>query len=195
MKLHAWVDDELDGNLAWITKTPKALEKRDWKLATGVPSADWFPPDVVVDLARNKGSELGDVVPTVIYLQVVSGKLKALLERESGARWEMLPVKLRDKQKRVVDAPYFIANLLDVAPCADLGRSKYVPNKVIPGEVDTFHELVLDPGKVPADRKIFRMKEQPRTILVREDLVRAITAAGCKGVLFPPAEEMGVTFE
>jgi len=191
--LHAWTEDEADPSLAWITKPPKALARQDWKLATGYPSASWVPADLVFDLAKDKGEKLADVIPTAVYLLVVSERLAALLQRESGARWETFPVKLR-RERKVLDAPYVLANLLDIAPCVDLGRSDFEPNAFIPGEVDFFRRLVLDPERVPRDRKIFRMKEQPRTILVREDLIATLRDAGCTGMSFIPAEQIGPDF-
>ncbi len=191
--LFAWSEDEADTSLAWITKPPQALDRQDWKLATGYPSASWFPADVTFEVAKDKGEKLADAIPTAVYLLVLSEKLASLLARESGARWETFPIKLRHNRK-TLDARYVVANLLDVAPCVDLERSDFEPNEVIRGEVDFFRRLVLDPAKVPADRKIFRMKEQPRTILVRDDLVAAIRAAGCTGVTFVPTEQIGPDF-
>lgn len=191
--LFAWSEDDADASLAWITKPPKALDRQDWKLATGYPSASWFPADVTFDLARDKGDVLADAVPTAIYLLVLSEKLVGLLARESAARWETFPIKLRHN-KKVLEPRYVVANLLDVAPCVDLEKSAFERSQVIPAEIDFFDRLVIDPSKVPADRKIFRMKEQPRTILVRDDLALAIRAAGCTGVTFVPAEEVGPGF-
>jgi hypothetical protein len=189
----AWSEDESDASLAWITKPPKELDRQDWKVATGFPSASWFPRDVAFDLARDKGEKLGDAIPTAVYLLVLSEKLASLLTRESGARWETFPIKLRQNRKPI-DARYVVANLLDIAPCVDLEKSAFERNQVIPAEVDFFDRLVLDEAKVPKDRKIFRMKEQPRTILVRDDLVSAIRAAGCTGVTFVPTEQVGPDF-
>jgi len=188
--LFAWTEDEADPSWAWITKVPKPLAQQDWKLATGYPSASWVPASVVIDLAKDKGEKLADAVPTAVYLLVLSEKLCTLLTRESGARWETFAVKLR-RDRKVLDTSYVLANLLDVAPCVDLGKSDYEPNAVIPGEVEFFRRLVLDPGRLPRDRKIFRMKEQPRIILVRDDLVQAIRDAGCTGMTFVPAEQIG----
>jgi len=191
--LFAWSEDDSDASLAWITKPPKALDRQDWKVATGYPSTSWFPADVTFDLARDKGDKLADAIPTAIYLLVLSEKLAGLLARESAARWETFPIKLKHN-KKVLEPRYVVANLLDVSPCVDLEKSAFERSQVIPAEIDFFDRLVIDPSKVPADRKIFRMKEQPRTILVRDDLVAAIRAAGCTGLSFVPAEQIGPGF-
>jgi len=191
--LFAWSEDESDASLAWITKPPKALARQDWKLATGYPSASWVPADLLFDLDRGKGDKLADAIPTAVYLLVLSERLAALLTRDSGARMEKFPVRLR-QGRQTLDAPYVLANLLDVAPCVDLERSDFEPNQVIKGEVDFFRRLVLDEARIPPGRKLFRMQEQPRTILVREDLVGAIRAAGCTGMTFVPVEQVGPDF-
>jgi hypothetical protein len=190
MKFRAWNEADEDPSLAWITKLPKELDRRDWKLATGVPSTGWFPAGVSLDLARNKGGTLADAVPNVFYLQIVSQKLRDLLAAESQARWEFLPVILRDRKRRPVDTSYFIANLLDVLPCVDMTASECELSKVISGEVEYFRRLVLDVAKIPAAARAFRMREQPRTILVREDLARSLEAAGCTGLELPAAEHI-----
>lgn len=67
-------------------------------------------------------------------------------------------------------------------------------NELIKHEIRRFRKLVLDTAKIGPDTKIFRLGENPELVIVREDLARAITQAGCTGVDFKPMEDYGAEF-
>lgn len=86
---------------------------RDFPREAGSPSG------VVFDFAVDGGINPGDSVPNALGLSIVAEKLQGILEASSGARFELLEVRLRNHKKKLLPAPFFIANLLDVIACVD----------------------------------------------------------------------------
>ena len=194
MNFYPWEDDEDDDSLAWIEENPDKLDQQMYKLKDGIPCADWFPPGQIFKLASGRGIRLADSIPNVLALVFASAKLKALLEKDSDARFEFLPIQIRDLKKRIVKAPYHIANLLDIVECVDKKRSDFEMQLIIKDQVDHFRRLVLDERKIPKGKKIFRLAEKTRLIIVREDLMQAIRDSGCTGAAFRNIEDFGALF-
>lgn len=194
MKYHPWTDDRGDDALAWIRDVPPEVLPKDYTLNTGVSARDWFPSGAIFDFAANKGLQPADNLPNNLGFHFVSEKLKQLLETHSGANFEFLPIRLRNHKKKVLPDPYYIANLLDMVACVDRERSDFVADALFKDEIQYFKTLVLDMEKLGPDRKIFRLRERPRLVIIREDLARAITEAGCTGVVFNPIEDFGAEF-
>jgi hypothetical protein len=194
MKYHPWTDNRRDDVLAWIRDVPPEVLPKDYTLNTGVSARDWFPSGAIFDFAVNKGMQLADNIPNTLGFHFVSEKLKQLLETLSGAQFEFLPIRLRNHKKKVLPDAYYIANLLDIVEAVDRERSDFVVDALFKDEIEHFRTLVLDLKKVGPDRKLFRLRERPRLVIIREDLARAILEAGCTGVTFMPMEDYGAQF-
>jgi hypothetical protein len=193
MNYHPWTDDRNEA-YAWITKSPREVEVKDYTLDKGTPARDWFPSEAIFDFAPNKGIKLADSIPNSLGFHFVSEKLKQFLESTSGARFEFLPVRLRNHKKKVLSEVYYLANLLDIVACVDRSRSDFTVDELSKNEIRRFRTLVLDTSKISTDSKIFRLGERRRLLIVREDLARAITEAGCTGARFMAMEDFGAEF-
>lgn len=193
MRYFPWVGDDEDDSFAWITKDSDFLMHcmDSYLLHEGVAVKSWFPTDSVFQLSDDYGVKLTDSIPNTLHLLIVSEKLKAILAEKSGAQIEFLPVHLRNQKGRIVPNPYFIANPLGTVECVDRERSKFRTSAIRPDQVFRFYRLALDPAKIPADAKLFRLKEQTDLIIVRQDLADDILLAGCDGVLFQLMESYG----
>ncbi|XDD44752.1 DUF1629 domain-containing protein (plasmid) [Leptospira sp. WS60.C2] len=194
MNYHPWTDDRSNDSYALVSDVPKELKGKDHTLVKGISVRDWFPSDVVFDFALHKGIKSTDSIPNNLGMHIISEKLRHLLEISSGARFEFLPVRLRDHKKKVLLDTYYLANLLDVVPCVDRARSDFSMNKLIRNEIRRFRKLVLDTNQLKLETRIFRLGERPRLIIVREDLARDIVAAGCTGMQFITMEDFGAEF-
>jgi len=61
--------------------------------------------------------------------------------------------------------------------------------KQIDNTIDFIRHLVFDDSKIPEDIKIFRLKDCPRILVFKEEVVEAIKKAGLTGFVFTPLEE------
>ncbi|MEZ4367989.1 MAG: hypothetical protein R2939_17170 [Kofleriaceae bacterium] len=131
------------------------------------------------------GTEVPDLVRNTLGFYVVSRRLRAVLEAEADAEFEMLPVEVLDRAGVAVPEPRWIANLLGrVVPCADLARSEMTELAMRPGRYTSIKRLYVDAAKVDRGLKIFRLGEAPKLWLVRADLRRALEASGATGMVF-----------
>lgn len=194
MKFHPWTNDDDDDGLAWSEDLPDELDERGWELCEGSACASWFPNRVTFQLAPDAGQRLADSIPNVLALLLASTRLRNLLESESRARIEWLPIRLRDRKRRRVKEDYHLANVLDVVECVDRKRSVFNMQQVIKDQVHHFHRLVLDAAKIPRGQRTFRLAEKKSLVLVREDLARIIQDAGCTGMSFPDLEDYGAEY-
>ncbi|MFE8599039.1 imm11 family protein [Archangium violaceum] len=193
MNYYPWLHDDEDRSLAWITYAPDVLRDhpKEHQLSEGVSVKGWYPADVEMELSDQRGIKLADSVPNIMSLLIVSEKLKALMEERSGAQLEFLPVRLRDQKQRLVQKPYYVMNVLGTVECVDLERSKFRRSHIIPERIFRFFHLILDESKIPPDKKIFRLKEDPSLVIIREDLCEDILRAKVEGVMFLEMDEYG----
>ncbi|WP_157774697.1 imm11 family protein [Melittangium boletus] len=190
------MNDDEDESFAWLDSHRKEeLDGKGYLLNEGVPCKDWFPEGLIFDLSKERGSKLTDSIPNTFALLVVSARLKGLLEKETPqGTIEFLPVRLRTPRKKVLDAPYFIANVLGTVACMDVKKSDFTMGRIIKDQVQHFRRLVLQEEKIPKNAKIFRLAERSRLILIREDLGQTIVDEDCTGMIFQELEDYGSEF-
>lgn len=194
MEYRPWLVDEDDDSLAWIEDAPADLEDEKFKLFEGAPAKGWFPPGLVFDLHKGSGIKLADAIPNTLALLVLSQRLRDALKKELGPRVvEFLPVRVRNQKKKLVPEPYFVANVLDAVACMDARRSQFRMNPVLKNQVQTFMRLAIDERKIPDGKRLFRLEEQMRLVIVRADLAAAISPA-FTGMRFPRMEDYGAEY-
>jgi len=71
--------------------------------------------------------------------------------------------------------------VLGLADCIDLRRSVYTRSAHRPDQFLFLDKLVLDEKRIPKKAVLFRVKEMPRTYVIRADLVERLRAAGVTG--------------
>lgn len=194
MEYRPWLVDEDDDALAWIEDAPDDIDDEIFRLFEGAPARGWFPPGVVFDLHKESGLKLADAIPNTLALLVLSQRLRDALLKELGPRAvEFLPVRVRNQKKKPVPGPYFVANVLDSVACMDARKSQFRMNPVLKDQVQTFMRLALDERKIPEDKRLFRLGEQMRLIIVRADLAAALSPA-FTGMRFPRMEDYGAEY-
>ncbi|CAM3234417.1 hypothetical protein G4177_21685 [Corallococcus sp. ZKHCc1 1396] len=193
MSFRPWLSDDENDAYAWITYAPSALRKepKEYELHKGITVQHWYPVNVTFPLAEDRGLELTDSIPNTLGLIIVSERLKRFLEANAGAHMEFLPARLLDQKDRLVPEPYFILNLLEVVECVDLEKSQYERSAIIPSFIAWFSLLVVDPARIPPEAKLFRLKEKPNLILIREDLAQVLVNEDYTGMMFLDLEEYG----
>ena len=195
MEYYPWLKDDEDDAFAWIDVTPKSLMDKEYRLKIGAPAKDWFPTDTTYELCKDRGVKLTDSIPNNLRLLFVSERLKTLLEKEAASTAiEFLPVRLKNQRKQFVDKPYYIANVLDCVSCMEREKSDFVMDSLVKDQVFRFRRLVLDEGRLPEDKKLFRLGEKKDLFIIREDLAQAILNADMNGMMFIPMEDYGADF-
>jgi hypothetical protein len=194
MDYRPWLANEDDDSLAWIEDAPDEIDEDTFRLFEGAPAKGWFPSGVVFDLEKDSGIKIADAIPNTLSLLILSQPLRDALLRELGPRAiEFLPVRLRNQKKKLVPGPYHVANVLDSVACMDARKSEFRMNPVLKDQVQTFMRLALDRRKIPEEKKLFRLEEQMRLVIVRDDLAAALSPA-FSGMRFPKMEDYGAEY-
>jgi hypothetical protein len=119
---------------------------------------------------------------------MVSARMKAFLERRITTPVEYLRFTLLNHKGRVADDSLWVVNLMDSVACADMEKTESSESPFYPGEIQDLLVLHVIEADLPSDRKIFRVRECPATILVRDDLRKEIEAAGFSAEYFDLGE-------
>ena len=124
---------------------------------------------------------------------------------------EVEEAKLKDEHleyKEVIYEDYEIFNATSLLDCINHEASNleyYVTPVEIPddlpenmreamqqeedNDIDFIRKLILDESKIPDDIKIFRLKDCPRILVFKEEIVKAIREAKLTGFVFVPLSE------
>lgn len=154
---------------------------RPMDLRRGLSVKRSFPKHATCPLRRRVRSRRRyDFFPNVMGHLIVNERARAVLFSEPRLSWEWYPLTIVDAHGAPVSTDYGLAHLLEQFECVDRRRSDYVDDAMEPTEVHTFHKLVLARSKVP-NRSIFRLAEQPGTIILRHDLGVRLAQAGLTG--------------
>ncbi|WP_437669525.1 imm11 family protein [Sorangium sp. So ce131] len=191
MRFYVWTYAETDPSFAWIDALPDGIADRSYLLNEGEPCVGWFPADEELGISDDYGIKLPDAIPNTVLIHVISQKMRVFLEDRSGALLEFLPVRILDKKRRPDKRPYHVMNLLGSVACVDRTRSEFDVSHVLKDQIARFRNLSLDETRIGPDAKMFRLADMPDLVLVREDLVAEIQAAGCTGITFQRIEDYG----
>lgn len=156
-----------------------------WMLSECMALGDAYPPKVSLTLSSKSGDMVTDFIDNIHKVVLVSEKAKGILEQAGlgAAQVEYLPFTLKDRKRKKVPEPYFIANALQSFDCFDWDRSEYSlypdERKVVSTSLSKLHVLE---DKVPKDATFFRLGELKNRILIRSDLLEKLKAADCTGI-------------
>jgi hypothetical protein len=166
------------------TASPE-LRKFLWKLAKGVQAGGPFGPDLSVQMDKSHpGLNVPDLVNNTLGVEIVSSRLKELLEKESGAKTEWVPLRILNHKRRVASKDHFIANVLELQDCVDMERTVSKPSKLWPDQIGALYKLYLDPARIDPNLKLFRLAKRPVTMIIRDDLRALIEGAGITGTRY-----------
>lgn len=155
----------------------------EWNLSEGVKMGSSFPADASYHLSKDsKGTKLSDFLVNTINLLMISQKVKDLMGQEEISNVEFLPFTLYDKKGRIINRKYFIANVLGTIDCLDLDNSIYTRSALDPDRIMIFEKVVLHTGKIPKDRKLFRLKERPTLHIIRSDFAEVLAQNNVTGM-------------
>jgi hypothetical protein len=156
-----------------------------WMLTEGTPLGSLYPPKLELTLSKDGGDLITDFIDNIHSVVIVSEKAKAILEQAGlgNDKVEFLPFTLKDRKRKKVPEPYFIANTVECIDCFDWERSVYktypTKKKVVYASLRKLH--ILD-DKIPETAMFFRLGELKPKVLIRSDLVEKLKAGGCTGI-------------
>ncbi len=155
---------------AYLRSPPEGFEVESWRLAEGEPAGDDYPKNARIKMSpKEKGIELPDVVGNNEGLLIVSARLKRAIE---GLRLplEILPIAIYNHRGKVASNDHFILNPLGTFDCLDTDEAEieYLDDEVV--SVDKFAFCPKKLKKVP---HLFRVKEDPSTIVLGDDVLKA----------------------
>jgi hypothetical protein len=179
------IKEDYDEGNVYVSDIPDGL-LRKYQLLQGVSRLAGWPPDLAARFSDDEpeGMRLTDWVSTPFGWLLISGRFKKLLEDVGAPAVEYLPIKMKNHKGRLAGADYWIVNFLVLIEAVDRDRSAFEVSAAEDDKIYLFDRLVLRDDVEAKGPVIFRLKEQPRLILVREDLVARIQAAGFTGLLF-----------
>lgn len=173
-----WRYDTTQESIEATIRNIDAIE--EWPTHLHVPLGKGFP---VVDIQIKRSSgPLPDFFP-VGPLDIVSGRLKAVIER-CGGHAEFLPVSIRGVTLAPTIGAYFYMRSLDELPCMDAKQSEFTMEDEFIHEIRRF---VLDES-IAKQRPMFQLeKSYLSPLFVSDELADALRAAKISGVqLLPP---------
>jgi hypothetical protein len=172
-----------------IQDRPPAL-RRGYELLKGVPRLDGWPTDLTLRFSphRPEGLLLTDALENAFGWLLASGALRTLLEAFEVVPAEYLPVVIENHKGRIASTDYWIVNLLALTPAVDRERSVYAVRASDPALIRRFDRLVLTAEVEKGGAPLLRLRERPRVLLARADLVAAAEAEGLTGMEFVPVD-------
>lgn len=151
----------------------------------GESMKDNFSADASMAMNREKPKNVGlaDALWNTSSLLVVSEKFKNTLDGIPGAFQdnEILSVRIINHKGRAVKDPYFIIHQLINPPAVDETNTKGRRSKLAPDTYQFVDKMVLDVGRVPKDRMLFRAKQFTEAVFIRSDLAEILAPLGLTG--------------
>jgi hypothetical protein len=165
--------------------------ERAFRLTDGTPLAASFPADVSLQFNPDFPNDLllADNMKNTSSLAIVSERLAAVVRDQVTTGIELLPVSLLDHKGGVASKDYFIVHPVDPLDCIDREQSVFEESLIARGEIEFFDRLVLDDTRIPAERKVFRLKGFPDIILVQRELAEHLDGQGMSGLGWLPIDE------
>jgi hypothetical protein len=195
--MYSVILDHYDETHVVLTDTPQAIEETSFQLTDGIPLAEEWPADVRFRFSKNRkdGLTLTDYIDNSFQWLIISPRFRTLLEDLEPQGIEFLPIEIRNHKGRLAADDYCLANLFPLVEAVDRPRSVFKLDSLSPPDgIFTFEKLALLQQVEAGDRVVFRLKEQPMLILVRDDVAHRVEELGFTGMRFVPTAQFR-TFE
>ncbi|CAM4049492.1 imm11 family protein [Corallococcus soli] len=174
-----------DESLCILDKESGELCEMGWMFVEGIRARERYGPSASLAMTDDyPGVKLTDNLINTFGYWVISEALKALLEKEAHTDIEYLPVPIINHKGRRTEGEFFIANPFAIVDCVDLGNSNVDESQMAPGLFGGIYRLALDGTRIPPEARLFRLKQMPKVIIVREDLRAALDAQGLTGLSY-----------
>ena len=149
-------------------------------LWSGTPLSPNVFKDVKLYVARN--GQVGDCVPNILGLPIISTRFKKLLYPLATGDVQFLETPLYDQETRKPESGYWVMNILVRIDCIDLQRSEYsyFPESDI---ICSFEKYYLDSKRLPS-AAIFRDENTASEFFASEAVARIARRTQITGIAF-----------
>lgn len=189
MNYFALKEDYNEENV-YVSDIPEGLVRK-YELLKGISRAKDWPAGLCAQFSdyRPDGVKLTDWIANPFGWVFISGAFKKLLQEHQIKNIEYLPIKIKDHEGQLASKEYWIINFLTHVEAVDRTQSIFEIDAAEKDKISRFDQLVLNKNVSSDETLIFRLKEQPRLVLVREDIVNEIKKAKFTGLKFTITSE------
>jgi hypothetical protein len=140
--------------------------------------------DENICLYYEEEGELEDFLANPLHWPILSQRFVALLDRMDVSQIQYFPANIRNKVTGRKIIGYHIANVMELIPALDWEKSDYELWDDGSGDIRRLYKLVIVKSKVRPGAHIFRLAEDPFSLIVSEELKVALLNAKITGVDF-----------
>ncbi|MFP2907955.1 imm11 family protein [Pyxidicoccus sp. 3LFB2] len=153
-------------------------------LDEGEPVAALFPPEPTVRFSETfpKQRKVCDFMANIFGSNIVSAKVKRILEAQGAKNCEFIPLVILDHKGKVASKEHFLLQVLGHVEAVDMERSNVVMNSILKDRIGNFKHMVLDRKAIPPDAVIFRLSRKRDEFLVNQATYEALTKEGVTGL-------------
>jgi len=158
-----------------------------YKYDKGIPLLKNYPSrDIAImvydtDELYEDREELYDFLPNMDNTLVANIKVKEILEELGVENIEFLPITIWDREKKPIEADYYIINPVGSVEIIDMEKSKYRMGALIKDQIKRIKNLVINRNAVTEKDKLFRATTKLDQIFINEEIRQAFIKAGIKG--------------
>jgi len=172
-----------DNRFCFIDQDPP-FEKW-WRVTKGLRMDSRYPLDTQFSMSKKKhGIVVSDYICNSLLMCMVSSRLKSIFENEAEAEIEFLPFTLINHKERIVATDCYLANIIGTMDCIDMEKTDARKSLSEPGTFMYIFRLYLDQKQIDKNRKLFRLKQEPSVIIIRDDLRNILEDNNITGIKY-----------
>lgn len=165
----------------------------EWAVGQGFSLATNPPDDLTMSMSEDEPRKtvLPDYVQNTNSLLIVSPRLRTFLETEQVNNVEYYPLTIKNHKGKVASREYFVAHLINHVDCINVEASGVTWSGM---GLDTqrimlIRKLVLDPARVPEDRRLFFPRYYSEIPVLRTEIAEAMRRGGFTNVDIVPISQ------
>lgn len=144
----------------------------EYAVSSGNFISEWKP--IVFEYSGDEGDIMTDYIANIFRWLIVSNKFLLLVNNMGfSAKFQFLPVKLRDVCSNIENEFYGVLNILDIVDAFDLEHSKYDVFELDNERIFLVEKYALRKGAVKG-YDIFRLKNDTIPVFVSEKIKKII---------------------
>jgi hypothetical protein len=180
-------DDETN---VYVSDIPDEVD-RTYKLLEEGSLADSFDGPLTLAFSDHQpqGLQLTDYIDNEFSWLVISSAFRTLLKSADTPPVEFVNAQLINHKGRLASDAYWLAHFTAFVEGVDRKQSEYDDDLFEEGQIDSYERLVLRSDVKDEGPDIFRLRETPSLILVRQEFVERVETANLTGMWFRSTDD------
>jgi hypothetical protein len=166
-----------------------------WAVGQGLSLAANPPEALTMSMYADEphNTVLPDYVQNMDRLLIVSPRLREFLEAQQVSHVEYYPLEIKDHKGKVASKEHVVAHLIDPVECIDVDASgvKWLGEGLDTQRIFRMRTMVIDPAKVPAERRLFFPRYYDKHPIVRAALAEALDKEAFSNLETVPLSKLG----